>query len=110
MKFCVLVICRRACTESRINTIDTTGEANTTGPVVYLLKLLVRQAGFVCLNKIVQTRNWVVPHELGRDEVPVLPHHNGCHPSIDCDFIGRKDFGSICAVHPSLYYYQEGNE
>ena len=66
VKFCVLATTRRACTESRINT---TGEANTTGPVVYLLKLLVRQAGFVCLNKIVQTHNWVVPHELGRDEV-----------------------------------------
>ena len=63
--------CRRACTEERINTIDTTGKTNTTGPIVYLLKLLVRQAGFSCLKKIVEKPDgkWVVPPGLGRDEV-----------------------------------------
>ena len=69
VNFCVCFICRCACTDSRINT---TIEGNTTGPVVYFLKLLVRQAGFGCLNKIVHTHNWVVPHELRSDEVSFI--------------------------------------
>ena len=60
---------RCACTEDRLNTIDATGKSNTTGPVVYLLKLLVRQAGFSCLKKIVEKHKWVVPDVLRSAEV-----------------------------------------
>ena len=68
-----LFICRHACTDDRINIIDTTGKSNTTGPIVYLLKLLVRQAGLSCLKKIVERTDvqlkWLIPQELSRDEV-----------------------------------------
>ena len=57
---------RCACTESKTNTIDT-----KTGPIVYLLKLLVYQAGFSSLAKVVKSPQlkWMVPKELEEDEV-----------------------------------------
>ena len=61
-----LYLFRCACTEDRLNTIDAT---DTTGPIVYLLKLLVRQAGFSCLKKIVEKHKWVVPDVLRSAEV-----------------------------------------
>ena len=60
---------RQACTMEGVNTIDSTGERNTTGPIVYLLKMIVRQWGFGCLKKIVERHQWVVPVELRQDEV-----------------------------------------
>ena len=54
---------RHACT------IDLTGERNTTGPIVYLLKMIVHQWGFGCLEKVVERHQWVVPVELRQDEV-----------------------------------------
>jgi hypothetical protein len=61
---------RLACTNTEINTIDTTGKVNTTGPIVYLLKLLVSQGGFSCLSKIVKDPqfNWIVPKELEQEK------------------------------------------
>ena len=60
---------RRACTAEGVNSIDATGESNTTGPIVYLLKLLMRQSGISCLKKAVEKYHWVVPMELCRPEV-----------------------------------------
>ena len=60
---------RQACTMEGVNTIDSTGERNTTGPIVYLLKMIVRQWGFGCLKKVVERHQWVVPVELRQDEV-----------------------------------------
>lgn len=53
-----------------INTIDTTGRSNTTGPIVYLLKLLVYHGGFLCLTKIVNDPQlkWILPEDLKADE------------------------------------------
>lgn len=65
----ILITSRHACTADRINTIDTSGKSNTTGPIVYLLKLLARQSGFSCLKKIAEGHNWVIPPELCRTEV-----------------------------------------
>ena len=39
---------REICTDPNINCVDDTGERDTVGPVVYLIKLLVRQYG-LCL-------------------------------------------------------------
>ena len=53
------------CTNPSINRVDIT---NVTGPIVYLLKLLVRQFGTPCLQKVVETHAWVIPPELRRVE------------------------------------------
>ena len=60
---------RQACTMEGINTIDLTGERNATGPVVYLLKMIVHQWGFGCLKRVLERHQWVVPVELRQDEV-----------------------------------------
>ena len=62
------ILSRHACTDTSINTFVTT---DTTGPIVYLLKLLVCQAGCSCLAKIVRDPQlkWIVPKELEREEV-----------------------------------------
>ena len=62
---------RRACTKTEINTIDTTGKMNTTGPIVYLLKLLVSQGGFSSLSKIVKDPqfNCIMPKKLEQEKV-----------------------------------------
>ena len=71
-----MFICSRACTDTKINTFDATGGSNTTGPIVYLLKLLVCQAGFSCLAKILRDPQfkWIVPKELEQEEVHVYTH------------------------------------
>ena len=58
-----------ACTRMDLNTIDLTGKTNTAGPVVYLMKLIVRQWGFHCLNSVFERYQWVVPTELRQSEV-----------------------------------------
>ena len=52
------------CSDLNINVIDTTGSLDTTGPIVYLMRLLVRQYGMSCLEKIVNTYSWIIPKEL----------------------------------------------
>ena len=68
----IVHVCRRVCTEENINKIDATREQNTTGPIVYLMKLLVRQSGLGVLKQITDKRHhWVVPGELQEDEANV---------------------------------------
>ena len=71
-------LCRHACTETKINSIDTTGKSNSTGPIVYLLKLLVNHGGFSCLTKIVKDTQlmWMVPEQLEQDKVKVCYTHH----------------------------------
>ena len=58
------------CVDHRVNVIDPTGRVDTTGPVLYLLKLLIRQFGYPCLKAVCEAHPWVVPEELRRgDEV-----------------------------------------
>ena len=64
----LLRIAHALCTDRKVNTVDVTGKADTTGPVVYLLKLLVRQFGFPCLKLVSQTHPWVIPQELKRGD------------------------------------------
>ena len=65
-------VSRRVCTEENINKIDATREQNATGPIVYLLKLLVRQSGLGMLKKITDKRHhWLVPAELQENEANV---------------------------------------
>lgn len=49
------------CTDTQVNLMDPTGLDITTGPVLYILRLLVRQFGFPYLKTITQTYPWVMP-------------------------------------------------
>ena len=62
---------RQICTMVGINTIDMTSKGNTTGPVVYLMKVIVRQWGFGCLKQVIKGHQWVMPAALRQDKVRV---------------------------------------
>ena len=55
---------QNVCSDLHVNVIDTSGRLDTTGPVVYLMRLLVRQYGMPCLEKVTKTYPWVVPQQL----------------------------------------------
>ena len=60
------------CSDLNINVIDTTGNLDTTGPTVYLMRLLVRQFGMSCLEKVADTYSWIIPMELrSKQEVKI---------------------------------------
>ena len=63
----LLTTVKEMCTDENINTVDVTGDSDMSGPVVYLLKLLVRRYGFPCLTKVCETHSWVVPTQLKGD-------------------------------------------
>ena len=52
------------CSDREVNCIDPTGHRDTVGPVIYLLKLLVRQYGMPCLKEVAEIHEWVIPAEL----------------------------------------------
>lgn len=59
---------REICTDPYLNSVDTTGQRDTMGPVVYLMKLLVRQYGLNCLQKVSEAHAWIVPELLRKTE------------------------------------------
>ncbi len=62
----LLRVARYLCMDIRVNVIDPTGRVDTTGPVLYLMRLLVRQFGFPSLQTLSQSHPWVVPETLRR--------------------------------------------
>jgi len=73
MKPALLHAVRTVCTDPSINHIGDTGQTDTTGPALYLLRLIVRQFGFPYLTEVSVEHPWVVPHELKTaDEVTML--------------------------------------
>ena len=63
---------RNLCSDRQINCIDPTGRRDTVGPVIYLLKLLVRRYGMPWLKGIVKIHDWILPVELELDDVKKL--------------------------------------
>ena len=57
---------KKICTDTFINTVTIypRGNLDVTGPVVYLLKLLVRQFNFPCLKQTSERYPWIVPEGL----------------------------------------------
>ena len=55
---------REVCVDPNINSIDDTGQRDTVGPVVFLIKLLVRQYGLNCLQRASEDHAWIVPEQL----------------------------------------------
>lgn len=60
---------QNVCCDLKINIIDTTGSLDTTGPIVYLMRLLVRQYGMSCLEKVASAYSWAIPKELRNTQV-----------------------------------------
>lgn len=60
---------RKMCSDREINCIISTSQTDTVGPVVYLLKLIVRQYGMACLKAAAEVHEWIIPTELKSDEV-----------------------------------------
>jgi len=73
MKPNLLHAVKTVCTDPTVNHVDDTEQTDTTGPVLYLLKLIVRQFGFPCLKEVTMEHPWVIPHELKKaDKVTML--------------------------------------
>lgn len=60
---------RKLCSDRQINCINPTSRTDNVGPVVYLLKLIVRQYGMPCLKAAAEVHEWIIPTELKSDEV-----------------------------------------
>jgi hypothetical protein len=63
---------QNVCCDLKVNVIDTTGSLDTTGPIIYLMRLLVRQYGMSCLEKVGDAYSWVIPKELRNIQVILL--------------------------------------
>lgn len=59
----------RICSDHEINCIDPTGRKDTVGPVIYLLKLIVRQYGMPCLKAAAEVHEWLIPAQLKSTQV-----------------------------------------
>ena len=57
----LMQIALKICTDKTVNVFD---ESGCTGPCIFLVKLIVRQYGVACLDKIVEKHPWVVPEVL----------------------------------------------
>ena len=65
---------KHICSDANVNIIDTSGGQDTTGPIVYLLRVLVRQYGMSCLEKVSASYPWVIPKELTEEQKVRLIH------------------------------------
>ena len=54
----------KMCSDGEMNRIDPTDRHNTVGPVIYLLKLIVRRYGTPCLRVAAQVHDWLIPAKL----------------------------------------------
>ena len=68
----LLEAARTICSDRKVNCIDPNGRRDTVGPVIYLLKLLVRQYGMPCLNAAAEVHEWIIPAELRSTEVYLM--------------------------------------
>ncbi|XP_064404373.1 E3 ubiquitin-protein ligase RNF213-like isoform X3 [Halichondria panicea] len=76
VRYSLLKVAKKLCIDTRVNIIDPTGKLDTTGPVLYLIKLIVRQFGFPCLRAVSRVHSWLVPEGLKRadnEERPIDP-------------------------------------
>ena len=55
---------QNVCSDLQVNVIDTSGHLDTTGPIIYLMRLLVRQYGMPCLEKVAIIYSWIIPTQL----------------------------------------------
>ncbi len=65
----LLKVAGQICSDREVNCIDPTEHQNTVGPLIYLLKLIVRQYGMPCLSVAAQVHGWLVPAKLNSKHV-----------------------------------------
>lgn len=61
-------IAHRLIADRTVNHIDSTGKTDTSGPCIFLLKLLFRQYGSECMWRTAETCDWILPPELHQSE------------------------------------------
>ena len=54
----------KICSDREVNCIDPAKRQNTMGPLIYLLKLIVRQYGMPVLRVAAQVHDWLIPARL----------------------------------------------
>ena len=65
LKFDIMHLAEKVCTDPVINTTDFVASTDdAVGPALYLLKLLVRQYGFPYLKQVFEQHRWVIPESL----------------------------------------------
>ena len=65
----LITVAAKMCSDHKVNCIDPTDQQNTVGPMIYLLKLIVRQYGMPCLRVAAQVHNWLIPAQLKSTQV-----------------------------------------
>ena len=67
------------CSDREVNCIDPTGRKDTVGPVIFLLKLIIRQYGMPFLKAAAEVHEWLIPTQLKSEEVlNVILHYCQC--------------------------------
>ena len=66
------------CSDHEVNCIDPAERQNTVGPLIYLLKLIVRRYGMPCLRVAAQVHDWLIPSQLKSEEVKRTIHRMPC--------------------------------
>ena len=78
---------REVCVDASINSIDDTGQRDTVGPVVFLIKLLMRQYGLNTLQRASEAHAWIVPEQLKQTgEVRKTNHLSICMAALICSW------------------------
>jgi hypothetical protein len=96
---------RKICTDPVINTTTIhSGSVNVTGPVMYLLKLLVRHFNFPCLKPASETYPWIVPTALRTSN---LVGHS-CHSKLAVCYGSRLDQGIYQRPQAAVSRAQQG--
>ena len=70
------------CCDREVNCIDPTGRKDTVGPVIYLLKLIVRQYGMPYLKAAAEIHEWLIPAQLKSKEVIVMIEYHVCQDQL----------------------------
>ena len=90
----------KMCSDLEVNCIDPAQWQNTMGPLIYLLKLIVRQYGMPCLRVAAQVHDWLIPARLKTKHVSNGNNCNNnycrkCKINVHIKCIGEIN-GSIC--------------
>ena len=71
----------KMCCDPEVNCIDPAERENTMGPLIYLLKLIVRQYGMPCLRVAAYVHDWLIPAWLRTKHVS---NGNNCNSNYYC--------------------------
>lgn len=108
----LIKVVAKLCSDRKVNCIDPNDEQDTGGPVIYLLKLIVRRYGMPHLRVAAQVHDWLVPAQLKstqvRNNIIIIIHHVRWM-CIMLYLIGEIN-GSICHIRRSLQEPPRGCE